>query len=52
MAVKFLRSWIHYLKAQIDPSTQKEHRLIAQQVFDVLSEAYPKTMSAVFEVVK
>ena len=45
-----LRSWIHYLKARLDPSTQKEHRLIAQQIFEVLSEAYPKTMSAVFEV--
>ena len=24
-----MRSWIHYLKSRLDPSTQKEHRLIA-----------------------
>lgn len=32
-----VRSWIHYLQVRRDPSTQKEHRLIAEQCCSVLS---------------
>ena len=32
-----VRSWIHYLQVRMDASTQKEHRLIAQQCARVLS---------------
>lgn len=32
-----VRSWIHYLQVRMDPSTQKEHRLIAQQCARALS---------------
>lgn len=31
-----LRSWITYLKVRLDPSTQKEHRQIAQKIADLL----------------
>ena len=41
-----LRSWIHYLKQRLDPSTQKEHRQIAQEVRDVLAEVVPTTVKA------
>lgn len=27
-----LRSWIHYLELRMDPSTQKEHRIIAKEI--------------------
>lgn len=43
-----MRSWLHYLKQRLDPSTQKEHRVIAQQALDVLRTVAPITMSAFF----
>ena len=42
------RSWIHYLKSRLDPSTQKEHRLIAQQALAILRPVAPITMEAFF----
>lgn len=44
-----LRSWVTYLQTRLDPSTQKEHRIIAQQVLEVLREVAPVTMSAFFK---
>lgn len=41
-----LRSWIHFIKVRSDVSTQKEHREIAEQAFDVLSTVFPITMGA------
>lgn len=41
-----LRSWIHYLKSRLDPSTQKEHRLIAQEIQMLLRGVAPVTMEA------
>lgn len=43
-----MRSWIHYLKQRLDPSTQKEHREIAEQVLFVLRGVAPITMAAFF----
>jgi thymidylate synthase (FAD) len=43
-----IRSWVHYLKQRLDPSTQKEHRLIAEEVLYTLSGIAPVTMSAFF----
>lgn len=43
-----MRSWIHYLKQRLDPSTQKEHREIAQQVLAILHTVAPITMEAFF----
>ena len=43
-----LRSWIHYLQSRLHPSTQKEHRLIAQQVLEILRDVAPITMKAFF----
>ena len=43
-----LRDWIHYIEVRTDPSTQKEHRLIAEQCKAVLTEAFPQTMEAAF----
>lgn len=42
-----LRDWIHYIEVRTDPSTQKEHRLIAQDVSDVLRVEFPAVFSAV-----
>ncbi len=43
-----LRSWITYLQVRLDPSTQKEHRLVAQSVLDVLRPAAPIVFGALF----
>lgn len=43
-----MRSWITYLQVRLDPTTQKEHREIAQQVLDTLHPAAPVTFNAFF----
>jgi len=43
-----LRSWIFYLKQRLDPTTQKEHRVIAEQCLVVLRIVAPVTMAAFF----
>lgn len=43
-----IRSWVHYLKQRLDPATQKEHRLIAEEILLTLSGVAPVTMSAFF----
>ena len=43
-----IRSWIFYLKQRLDPSTQKEHRIIAEQVLQILREVSPITAAAFF----
>ena len=41
-----LRSWVTYLKVRLDPSTQKEHRQIAQRIADLLRAEVPTIMEA------
>jgi len=43
-----MRSWIFYLKQRLHESTQKEHRLIAQEVLAILRTVAPITMMAFF----
>lgn len=43
-----MRSWIFYLKQRLHESTQKEHRLIAQEILAILRTVAPITMSAFF----
>lgn len=43
-----MRSWITFLQARLDPSTQKEHRLVAQDALVVLRDVAPVTVSAFF----
>jgi thymidylate synthase (FAD) len=45
-----MRSWITFLQARLDPSTQKEHRLVAQDVLAVLRGVAPITVGAFFPV--
>ena len=45
-----MRSWIFYLKQRLDPTTQKEHRELAEQVLQVLQGVAPITMDAFFTV--
>ena len=43
-----LRSWIHYLNSRLHESTQKEHRIVAQQVLDIMRVAAPVTTAVFF----
>jgi len=43
-----MRSWIHYLNSRLHMSTQKEHRVVAQQVLDVMRVAAPVTTAVFF----
>jgi len=36
-----LRSWIHYVTVRTDPSTQKEHREVAEQCKELLVALFP-----------
>ena len=39
-----LRSWLHYIEVRTDPSTQKEHRDVAEACKKVLTELCPSLM--------
>jgi thymidylate synthase (FAD) len=39
-----LRSWLHYIEVRTDPSTQKEHRDVAEACKKVLTELCPNVM--------
>jgi thymidylate synthase (FAD) len=43
-----MRSWITFLQARLDVATQKEHRLVAQDVLVVLRDVAPVTVGAFF----
>lgn len=43
-----MRSWIFYLKQRLDLSTQKEHRIIAEQVLQIFRNVAPVTAAAFF----
>lgn len=43
-----MRSWIFYLKQRLHPSTQKEHREVAQHCLRILRDVAPITMDAFF----
>ena len=41
-----IRSWIHYLQLRTDPSTQKEHQDIANEIKGIFREELPITSDA------
>lgn len=44
-----LRSWIHYLQLRCDPSTQIEHRQIAEEIKRIFWQQFPIIAEAAFE---
>ena len=36
-----LRQWIHYIAVRTDPSTQKEHRIIAEEARELIQKEFP-----------
>lgn len=43
-----IRSWIHYLAIRADEHTQKEHRLIAEQIKNILEMQFPSVYKAIY----
>lgn len=41
-----VRSWIHYLQIRCDAHTQKEHRLVAEEIKRIFCETFPITTEA------
>jgi thymidylate synthase (FAD) len=41
-----LRSWVHYCELRMDKATQKEHRIIAEQCWDIISHHFPDVKKA------
>jgi thymidylate synthase (FAD) len=41
-----VRSWIHYIMVRTDPSTQKEHRDVAEACKKIFAEQHPQIASA------
>lgn len=44
-----VRDWIHYLQVRTDPTTQKEHRVVALAILEIFREQFPHTAEACFE---
>jgi len=42
-----VRSWIHYLKARLDPATQLEHRQVAVDIAEIFREEFPVVSEAI-----
>ena len=42
------RSWIHYINLRTDPSTQKEHREIAEEAKNIFKKYFPITSDALW----
>ena len=43
-----LRSWIHYCELRMGNGTQKEHRLIAEQCWNIITEQFPSLATLSF----
>lgn len=41
-----LRSWVHYCQLRMDKATQKEHRIVAEQCWDIISFHFPDVKEA------
>ena len=42
-----LRSWIHYCQVRMESGTQKEHRQIAEQCWEIVRQEFPAVVAAV-----
>lgn len=41
-----IRSWIHYLEQRLDSHAQKEHRLIAEEIYEIFNQEFPQITEA------
>jgi thymidylate synthase (FAD) len=45
-----LRSWIHYCQLRMDAATQKEHRIVAEQCWNIIGAHFPDIIEALKDV--
>jgi thymidylate synthase (FAD) len=41
-----LRSWVHYCQLRMDKATQKEHRIVAEQAWEIIGQHFPDVIKA------
>jgi thymidylate synthase (FAD) len=41
-----LRSWVHYCQLRMDIATQKEHRIVAEQCWEIIGIHFPDIIEA------
>lgn len=41
-----LRSWVHYCQLRMDKATQKEHRIVAEQCWKIITQHFPDVKTA------
>lgn len=41
-----LRSWVHYCQLRMDKATQKEHRIVAEQAWEIVTHHFPDVKAA------
>lgn len=41
-----LRSWVHYCELRMDKATQKEHRIVAEQCWKIITQHFPDVKTA------
>ncbi len=47
-----LRSWVHYCQLRMDKATQKEHRIIAEQCWEIIGQHFPDVIKALDQMAK
>ena len=45
-----LRSWVHYCRLRMHWSTQKEHRIIAEQCYKIIGQHFPDVIKALMDM--
>jgi thymidylate synthase (FAD) len=45
-----LRSWVHYCQLRMDKATQKEHRIVAEQCWDIIGQHFPDVIKALDDI--
>ena len=45
-----LRSWVHYCQLRMDKATQKEHRIVAEQAWEIICHHFPDVKIAIDQI--
>jgi thymidylate synthase (FAD) len=45
-----LRSWVHYCQLRMDMATQKEHRIVAEQAWEIICHHFPDVKVALDQI--
>ena len=45
-----LHSWVHYCQLRMDKATQKEHRIVAEQCWEIIGQHFPDVIKALDDI--